>query len=118
MQVRGFGKNYFTLAAIQAYSAAAMLHARHIAVAAYRPEYPKSVGEAEEDPPPLEAMLQALVSCFVARPQSSGAKPCHCNCYFKRLAYLLLYISEHFRRFTCRCRYTKTGLAPPFFNEQ
>ncbi|WP_353662295.1 hypothetical protein [Hydrogenimonas sp. SS33] len=112
--MRGFKKTYFTLAAIQAYSTAAVMHARGCAYAARDRGYRTLLGtEAKEDPPPEESMEPESLLCPFIRLQG-GTRPCHCNRHFQRLAYLLLYISEHFRRFLCRCRYTKTGLAPPF----
>lgn len=57
--------------------------------------------------------LQAIYLCHKAIQQKNSSKPCHCNYYFRKLALLLLYLSKLFKRELCRCRKTKTGLAPP-----
>ncbi len=106
-RVLGFGKNYFTLAAIQAYSAQA------VRLRAERAFLDVSLGvrrfadraDEEEQPPP-----DTPVCSF----SSLNANPCHCNCFFRRRAWLLLHLSRLRKRPACRCRYTKTGLAPPF----
>ena len=107
--LRGFGKNYFTLAAIQAYSVAVYLHAREgvflSAVTLF------ALHDEQEDDPPEEPLPCGCADKGVEQ----GAKPCHCNCFFRRLAWLLLHLSELLKRPPCRCRYTKTGLAPPLF---
>ena len=95
--------------AIQAYSAGAVLRRRHRALMARSLALRLySTEELQEDPPdPLE-----LCECS-SLPIRQENKPCHCNCFFRRLAWLLLHLSERFKRPLCRCRYTKTGLAPP-----
>ena len=109
MKQRGFGKNYFRLVAVQAYSAGAVLRRHHTALMAQSLSLQLyTIEESEEDPPdPLE-----LCECS-GLPVRQDSKPCHCNCFFRRLAWLLLHLSERFKRPACRCRYTKTGLAPP-----
>ena len=107
-RVRGFGKNYFTLAAIQAYSSEVTREAE-AAIAAALCRFGRFAPKKEdEDSPPDET--EGL--CHAPLPERHE-KPCHCNRYFRRLAWLLLHLSERFKRPPCRCRYTKTGLAPP-----
>jgi hypothetical protein len=109
--VRGFGKNYFTLAAIQATSGAATLHRRRCALFSTASALYLRPCEKEEDPPPEEV---PLCTCGDAG-ERDRSRPCHCNRFFRRLAWLLLHLSELHKRPPCRCRYTKTGLAPPPF---
>ncbi len=108
--LRGFGKNYFTLAAIQAYSSAVSLHAREGAFLSAVTLFALR-DEQEEDPPDEPPVC----GCAATR-ERDRSRPCHCNCFFRRLAWLLLHLSERFKRPICRCRYTKTGLAPPSFS--
>ncbi|WP_456404201.1 hypothetical protein [Hydrogenimonas sp.] len=108
VRVRGFKGRYFTLAAIQAHSGAAGLHARECAFVSLAVVYTALI-EEEEDDPPEEPLL-----CPCALKESRDrSKPCHCNCHFRRVAWLLFHLSKFFRRTLCRCRKTKTGLAPP-----
>ncbi|WP_456382212.1 hypothetical protein [Hydrogenimonas sp.] len=108
--LRGFGKNYFTLAAIQAYSTGVRLHAVDTAFSA-SPVTAYALADMQEEDPP-----EVPMPCTCAdKGVEQGAKPCHCNCFFRRLAWLLLHLSELRKRPPCRCRYTKTGLAPPSF---
>ncbi|NPA29513.1 MAG: hypothetical protein GXO33_04940 [Epsilonproteobacteria bacterium] len=110
-RVRGFGKNYFTLAAIQAYSAESSHRRRAVSLQTRTLSRALSsifrVGN-EDRPPPR---VRTTVSCHFPR---HDAKPCHCDCFFRRRAWLLLHLSRLRKRPACRCRYTKTGLAPPF----
>ncbi|RUM46127.1 MAG: hypothetical protein DSY46_00950 [Hydrogenimonas sp.] len=104
----GFKGRYFTLSAIQALHSAITLHAKHstfISTAVINHLFNE---KQAEDPPDLST---ACVCQETA--QKNRSKPCHCNCYFRRLAWLLLHLSKLFRRRLCRCRKTKTGLAPP-----
>ncbi|WP_457596142.1 hypothetical protein [Hydrogenimonas sp.] len=108
MKPKGFGKNYFTLRAILAYSVAPKEAAREREGKARQKGVRRIAGresESDQSPP--------LPPPCLPEPLQQAAKPCHCNRHFRRLAALLLFISEHFRRFLCRCRKTKTGLAPP-----
>jgi len=106
----GFKGRYFTLSAIQALHSAITLHAKHSTFISTAVIYHFFNGkEVEEDPPNLST------TCLCPKTaQQNSSKPCHCNCYFRRLAWLLLYLSKLFRRTLCRCRKTKTGLAPPY----
>ena len=110
--VRGFGKNYFTLAAIQATSNAVTLQKRRSAVLSATVAWCFFGSDREEDPPPEE---RPLCVCSDTK-ERDRSRPCHCNRFFRRLAWLLLHLSELHKRPLCRCRYTKTGLAPPTFS--
>jgi len=106
----GFKGRYFTLTAIQALNSAIKLHAKHSAFISTAVVYNFLNDTQEEDDDPPELLTSCL--CQDSFKQNSS-KPCHCNCYFRRLAWLLLNLSKLFRRTLCRCRKTKTGLAPP-----
>ncbi len=109
---KGFKGRYFTLAAIQALNSQIALHADS---ARYRSLFVvyRLYGEEPEEDPPEEP---PLVSC-TQRAGKNSSKPCHCNCFFRRRAWLLFHLSKFFRRSVCRCRKTKTGLAPPLFTQ-
>ncbi|BDY12194.1 hypothetical protein HCR_05060 [Hydrogenimonas cancrithermarum] len=106
---RGFKGRYFTLAAIQALNSTVKLHARENAFVSAAVVY-NVLNDMQEDDPP-EVSSSCLCTETVKQDRS---KPCHCNCYFRRLAWLLLHLSNLFGRRLCRCRKTKTGLAPPY----
>ncbi|SFP98738.1 hypothetical protein [Hydrogenimonas thermophila] len=105
----GFKGRYFTLAAIQALNSAIKLQAKNSTFISVAVVYNalSDIQEDDDDPPDSTSCL-----CQDSLKQNSS-KPCHCNCYFRRLAWLLLNLSKLFRRTLCRCRKTKTGLAPP-----
>jgi hypothetical protein len=106
----GFKGRYFSLQAITATSSAVTLQARHTSyVQTSRFRY-LLMDETEDDPPDDPPIVAVCENSF-----QKGSAPCHCNCYFRRKAWLLLTLSRLFRRTLCRCRKTKTGLAPPFF---
>lgn len=61
--MRGFGKNYFTLASIQAHSCAMNLHKAITAIKSYAKIDLKHITEnKDEDPPPQEALQTASLS--------------------------------------------------------
>ncbi len=107
---KGFRGRYFTLAAIQALNSEIVLHAvstrRFSLFAAY-----SLFGEEPEEDPPEEP----LTTC-TDKNSKDRSKPCHCNCFFRRRAWLLFHLSKFYKRRLCRCRKTKTGLAPPLFS--
>ena len=105
----GFKGRYFTLTAIQALNSAIKLLAKNSTFISVAVVYNalSDTQEDDDDPPDLTSC-----PCKNSFKQNSS-KPCHCNCYFRRLAWLLLNLSKLFRHTLCRCRKTKTGLAPP-----
>ncbi len=107
---RGFGGRYFTLTAIQALSSETVLHALNSAYLSRAVVYSLFEQNGSDDPPDEE--FECPCSNRLRRDNS---KPCHCNCLFRRRAWLLFHLSKFFRRTLCRCRKTKTGLAPPIF---
>lgn len=104
----GFGKSYFRLSAILAYSVAPLLMAQQSSYVRHLESYFKADGEHEEEDPPDEELLSVLLL--------SLAKPCHCNRFFQQKTRLLLL----FYHFIPRCPYYTTyyafrrsGVHPP-----
>ncbi|MBN2964292.1 hypothetical protein JWV37_05840 [Sulfurospirillum sp. T05] len=64
----------------------------------------------EDDPPPEP--LEAVVC-----PQTSTAKPCHCNCFYKRRTKRALRRSKLLSYRRCNClfySFRRTGIHPPY----
>ena len=110
--LNGFGKKYFTLCSIQAYSVAPKLHSvitsskNHLTT-----KLKISSNEEEEESPSL--LQESLLSCFL-----QNKKPCHCDCVFKRRTALAVALFK----FIPRCPYydtffafRRTGVHPPIF---
>lgn len=107
---KGFGKRYFTLAAIQAHSGHAALQRSHTGLLArHRTVAEASDDEecAEEDDPLLtETLAQEL-------PGGGRRRPCHCNRHFHRRACRHLRRHDRPRQFIETYRLTFSVLAPP-----
>ncbi|QDF27967.1 hypothetical protein [Halarcobacter anaerophilus] len=109
--IKGFKKNYFSLAAITIYSAAKKLcdnEARSKKIKQFNQNY---LNEEDDEAPPLEEFL--LSSCTF----EVCSKPCHCDCFFKLKTKLAI---SNFK-FIPRCPYyttyfafRRTGVHPPF----
>ena len=100
MVAKGFGKNYFRLTAITATASSVTLH--KIATKILHCRYHINRYESSDDPPDEE--LDSLLHFD---------KPCYCNIFFACLAHKVLRLSRIKKPPLCRCRYTKTGIAPP-----
>ncbi len=106
LRPKGFGKNYFSLSAICAYSSSTVLHAQCSAFTQSSRNL-TSVETQEEDDPLEEIELIQESSVFI--PTSS----CHCNCYFKKRIYTLLLLLKTFPRTFFIYRKTRSGISPP-----
>ncbi len=105
--LKGFGKNYFTLSAIQASSVNVKIDALSCAYlrilsnpAAY------TIMKQESEPPTL---LEAL---FLLQ----NDKPCHCNLFFKLKIRLILLLNHFIPRcpyYTTYFAFRRTGVHPP-----
>ena len=85
---KGFGKNYFSLSAICAYSNGVVLQAQ---VSSYTHlSRNLSFETLEEEETPLEELEVLLLETTTKQKTSS----CHCNCFFKNLLYTL---SQYFK---------------------
>ncbi len=94
---KGF-KRYFSLQAITATTNMVTLHKERVRTRSHL--FVRFVQESYEEPPPEEELL--------ALP-----KPCYCNIFFACQAHKALRLSRIKKPPLCRCRYTKTGVAPP-----
>ncbi len=104
--IKGFGKNYFTLSAIQAYSANIKLSADASACLAFlsNPLLCKKEKQVDE-PPSLEPFLLL-----------QNGKPCHCNKIFKLKTRLILLLNHFIPRcpyYTTCFAFRRTGVHPP-----
>lgn len=102
---RGFGKNYFTLGAIQAYVSTQRLGQNADRVRTHRENRLQIAEEAEsvEDPPPdLLTPIQPL-------PSQGGL----CNCRFARLSHLCLRHNSHPKILVVSPIHTYSTLSPP-----
>lgn len=108
---KGFRGKYFSFAAITATTSQTMLHARFTAFCdhfAFR-SVEKEEEESPDDPVELAEAVLAAEPCY----RLWGKKALHCNCIFRRSASLALFVSKLKKLNPCRCRFRKTGLAPP-----
>ena len=109
MKVKGFGKKYFTLAAIQAYSSAIKLNAIFTICKTTLDKKLKISSSKDEDEPPKD--LQELLTCALL-----SAKPCHCDCFFKRKTALAVKLFKFIPRcpyYTTYFAFRRTGVHPP-----
>lgn len=112
--LNGFGKKYFTLCSIQAFSVAPKLHS---VITSYKNHLNTKLSLSSEDEKEEEEstlnLAENLISCF-----SQNKKPCHCDCLFKRKTALVVALFK----FIPRCPYydtffafRRTGVHPPIF---
>lgn len=111
--LNGFGKKYFTLCSIQAYSAATKLHSittsckNHLNT---KLSISSQKDEEEESPPNL---LEDILNCYI-----QTSKPCHCDCVFKRRTALAVSLFKFIPRCPYYCKFfafRRTGVHPPKF---
>lgn len=107
--VRGFGKNYFTLSAILAYSVAPILESlvTNATNSFSRINNLEDVINEEESPPDL---LQTQVVL-------QSPKPCYCNKIFKLRIRLILLLNHFIPRcayYTVCFAFRRTGVHPPY----
>ncbi len=106
---RGFGRRYFSLSAILAYAIAPKILAQ---MSAFKCELAiKNLFEEEEEDPPPDLLLTPI--CTISQ------KPCHCNCYFRTRALLLLKIVRYISKCNCKCRFfsfRRSGTHPPILS--
>ena len=105
----GFGKNYFTLSAIVAYSCAPLLQAQtsRMAPLLHVNKITHTQDDFDESPPDEE-----LLSTPVVPPK----KPCHCNHFFKIRIRLILLLNHFIPRcpfYTTYFAFRRTGVHPP-----
>ncbi len=103
----GFGKNYFTMSAILAYSVQSTLNSQFSSFVSIKERYSSPKQEDEDEPPDdfQDAHLLLLSN-----------KPCHCNRIFKIKARLMLLLHHYIPRcpfYTVCFAYRRTGVHPP-----
>lgn len=111
MKVKGFGKRYFTLAAIQAYSTAPKLHSIFTSIKNSINEKLK-ISSNKDDEDELSCEIeQNLLLCSL-----TNNKPCHCDCFFKRKTALAVRLFKYIPRCPFYCTFfafRRTGIHPP-----
>lgn len=108
--LRGFGKRYFTLASILAYSVAPRLHAQNTLFDSLTTLQNSCEKENDEDPPTEELLLTNSIL--------QQNKACHCNCFFKKLIRLILLLNHFIPRcpfYTKYFAFRRSGVHPPYF---
>ncbi len=107
---KGFGKRYFTFAAILAYSVQNTMQSLIIKVDyLLKNSFIKENDELDENDPPLN-ILMALFTV--------NKKPCNCNCFFKLKTILALKLNHFIPRcqyYTTHFAFRRTGVHPPYF---
>lgn len=105
---KGFGKQYFSFASMQAHSIQIKLNATHSSCTnlLYKLEFESD--DESNDSPDEELILSPL--------SLKNSKPCHCNCYFNTLSKRLIRLF----RFIPRCpfydtffAFRRSGVHPP-----
>ena len=104
---KGFGKNYFSLSAICAYSSAAVLHAQCTSFTQSSRNISFETLEEEDDP--LEELELIQESSFTVK------SSCNFNCHFKRLLYILTQLFKFHPQTSFIFRNTRSGISPPIF---
>jgi hypothetical protein len=106
--IKGFGKNYFTFAAMTAYSAAKKLGDTFYRCNSFDDE--QNLYEDTDDKSPPDIPLEQAIACVFQ------AKPCYCNKVFARKTHLAI----HLHVFIPRCPYynkyfafRRSGSHPP-----
>ncbi len=107
--IRGFGKNYFALRAIQAYSSAQKLHSRLTSASFLTfTTYKESNEFEDEDPPPDLLELPAILE--------QNKKICLCHkhhTHFSRLTVLINHYIPRCPYYTTYFAFRRTGVHPP-----
>jgi len=108
---RSFGKNYFRLSAILAYSVTNKLESQFSSAQEYNfSKLSFNEKDIEEESPPDE--LLGITSL-------QNSKPCHCNFVFKIHTRLILLINHFIPRcpyYTVCFAFRRTGVHPPLFS--
>ena len=105
---KGFGKRYFTLASILAYSIEKKLQNQTVQITSlFTQKLLSENEEVDEDDPPSD-----ILNCL----RTLNAKPCHCNCYYKLRTRIILKINHFIPRcpyYTTWFAFRRTGVHPP-----
>ncbi len=104
---KGFGKNYFTFASVQAYSSAIKLDAISSSSQEFLYNKISNEDDLEEDPPDTSPLSSIILE---------NSKVCHCNCYFKKIIRLILLLNHFIPRcpfYNTFFAFRRTGVHPP-----
>lgn len=107
MKIKKFGKKYFALATIQTYSCTPKLNAI-FTICKNRLKTAFKVSSNEDEL--LKDLEQFLSSSLIK------AKPCHCECFFKRKTALAVKLFKFIPRcpyYTTYFAFRRTGIHPP-----
>lgn len=109
---KGFGRNYFSLIAIQATVTAVTIHA--VTTATQLLSHHLAATDEADDSPNDPLISQLAPIAITLEPDSRPlTRSCHCNCYFKRKTrniFISLYSKFKPKYF---CSYIVSGIAPP-----
>jgi hypothetical protein len=105
---KGFGKNYFSLAAIQAYSSSVCSHAVYTAARMHTRDFGPCTDENEET-----ARDEEIADLLLLEQPEPSSRACHCNCFFRRRTRTVVRRVRSGKRPLSRFRKTKTGISPP-----
>lgn len=104
---RGFAKNYFSFASMQAHSVAPKLASRAASTALYLQKSALCENEDLDESPPDEGVE---ILCEL------NAKPCLCNYFYKLKTKIALLINHYIPRcpyYTVCFAFRRTGVHPP-----
>lgn len=106
---KGFGKKYFTFASILAHSVQFKIENLFVLAKETLPyRTSKDVDEQQDEDPPELLCTTSIISNF--------NKPCHCDCYFKKITLLTVSIFKFIPRcpyYTTYFAFRRTGVHPP-----
>jgi len=109
---KGFGRNYFSLTAIQATVVAVTIHAIQTATQLLS-HHLISIDETEDDPNALLLSELSILTVTSEPDQRLLVRSYHCNCYYKRTTrniFISLYSKFKPKYF---CPNIVSGIAPP-----
>jgi len=105
---KGFGKHYFTLAAILAYSAEKTLQSQTAQITSL---FTHTLLSQEQ-----ESQAHTPPSDFLTSLRTLNAKPCHCNYFYRLRTRIILKINHFIPRcpyYTTWFAFRRTGVHPP-----
>jgi hypothetical protein len=111
---KGFGKRYFTLAAILAYSITPRLRNLAVRFDFYLKKKFFDTDEEQEENEASPPFLQTLQPCSFLK-----VHPCHCNCLFAlktKLAIALFHYIPRCPFYNTYFAFRRTGVHPPFLS--
>ena len=108
MSPRGFGKTYFSLSSILAHNVQDSIGAEHVICSILLSQNQRESVQDEEDDPPPELLEEHI--------QTKKRRLCHCNCFFKAKARLVLLENQQktlIDYFVQNFTFRSSGIHPP-----